>query len=97
MFTLPPLPYAYDALSPVISDRTLRFHHDKHHAAYVKTLNELLGKKGGGARSLEEVIAEAANSSEAKLLTMRPRPGTTPSSGNPCRPNGPRPRATSPA
>jgi Fe-Mn family superoxide dismutase len=68
MFTLPPLPYAYDALSPVISDRTLKFHHDKHHATYVKTLNELLEKKGGGASSLEEVIAGAAKASEAKLF-----------------------------
>jgi len=35
MFVLPDLPYAYDALGPVISERTLRFHHDKHHRAYV--------------------------------------------------------------
>jgi Fe-Mn family superoxide dismutase len=68
MFKLPPLPYAYDALAPVVSDRTFQFHHDKHHAAYVNTLNELLEKKGGGAKSLEEVIAEAANASEAKLF-----------------------------
>src|SRR5476651_843275 len=32
MYVLPKLPYAYDALEPVMSDRTLRFHHDKHHA-----------------------------------------------------------------
>ena len=34
-YTLPDLPYAYDALEPTISANTLRFHHDKHHAAYV--------------------------------------------------------------
>ena len=45
MYVLPELPYAYDALEPVMSDRTLRFHHDKHHAGYVKTLNELPGKR----------------------------------------------------
>ncbi|MCX7598836.1 MAG: superoxide dismutase, partial [Armatimonadetes bacterium] len=34
-YTLPPLPYAYDALEPVISKAQLELHHDKHHAAYV--------------------------------------------------------------
>jgi len=38
--TLPPLPYAYDALEPYISEETLRFHHDRHHRAYVDGLNE---------------------------------------------------------
>ncbi|PSB27895.1 superoxide dismutase [Stenomitos frigidus] len=38
-FTLPPLPYAYNALEPHIDERTMQFHHDKHHAAYVKGLN----------------------------------------------------------
>jgi superoxide dismutase, Fe-Mn family len=33
MFTLPALPYPYDALAPVISEKTLRLHHDKHHGA----------------------------------------------------------------
>jgi Fe-Mn family superoxide dismutase len=37
---LPPLPYAYDALEPYISEETLRFHHDKHHKAYVDGLNK---------------------------------------------------------
>lgn len=44
MFTLPDLPYAYDALGPVMSDNTLRFHHDKHHATYVKGANDTLEK-----------------------------------------------------
>jgi superoxide dismutase, Fe-Mn family len=42
MFTLSPLPYAYDALEPYISKETLTFHHDKHHQAYVNKLNEIL-------------------------------------------------------
>ncbi len=37
---LPPLPYPYNALEPVISERTLRLHHDKHHKAYVDGLNK---------------------------------------------------------
>ncbi|HSH51896.1 MAG TPA: superoxide dismutase [Bacteroidales bacterium] len=41
-FELPNLPYAYDALEPEISKQTLEFHHDKHHAAYVNNLNNLI-------------------------------------------------------
>ncbi|MEP6968651.1 MAG: superoxide dismutase [Pseudomonadota bacterium] len=67
MFTLPDLPYAYDALAPVISDRTLHFHHDKHHATYVKTLNELLDAAGKASASLEEVIIASSKAGEAKL------------------------------
>jgi Fe-Mn family superoxide dismutase len=43
-YTLPKLPYAYDALDPVLDKRTLEFHHDKHHAAYVAGLNTTLEK-----------------------------------------------------
>ncbi|AFY42753.1 superoxide dismutase [Nostoc sp. PCC 7107] len=41
---LPPLPYAYEALEPHIDAKTMQFHHDKHHAAYVKNLNTALDK-----------------------------------------------------
>ncbi|ADI63196.1 superoxide dismutase [Trichormus azollae] len=41
---LPPLPYAYEALEPHIDSRTMQFHHDKHHAAYVNNLNKVLDK-----------------------------------------------------
>jgi Fe-Mn family superoxide dismutase len=48
-FTLPPLPYAFDALEPHIDAQTMQIHHDKHHAAYVAILNKApfpeLGKK----------------------------------------------------
>ncbi len=44
VFTLPPLPYAYDALEPVIDAETMQFHHDKHHAAYVKNLNAAIAR-----------------------------------------------------
>ncbi len=42
-YTLPPLPYAHDALAPVIDARTLEIHHDRHHAGYVRGLNTALG------------------------------------------------------
>jgi Fe-Mn family superoxide dismutase len=41
---LPPLPYSYTALEPVLSKETLEFHHDKHHAAYVAGTNTALEK-----------------------------------------------------
>ena len=41
-YTLPELPYAYDALAPHLSQETLELHHDKHHAAYVKGANETI-------------------------------------------------------
>lgn len=58
-FTLTPLPYAYDALAPEISEETLRFHHDKHHAAYVAKLNELTAGTPDARKSLEELIRTA--------------------------------------
>ncbi len=44
-FKLPPLPYAYDALEPSIDAETMHLHHDKHHAAYIKKLNEAVAKE----------------------------------------------------
>jgi len=43
-FFLPPLTYAYDALEPYIDAETMQIHHDKHHAGYVKNLNEAVSK-----------------------------------------------------
>jgi Fe-Mn family superoxide dismutase len=68
MFSLPDLPYAYDALEPVISDRTMRFHHDKHHAAYVRTTNDLLERTGETPRSLEDVVRGARGAGDKKLF-----------------------------
>lgn len=42
MFTLPDLPYSYEALEPFIDSETMHIHHDKHHATYVKNLNDVL-------------------------------------------------------
>lgn len=41
-FALPVLPYAHDALAPVISEETIQYHYGKHHQAYVNNLNGLI-------------------------------------------------------
>ena len=58
-FSLPPLPYAEDALAPVISAETLKLHHGKHHKKYVDTANQLLEKEPLRASSVEEVVRQA--------------------------------------
>ncbi|MCW6507514.1 superoxide dismutase [Lichenifustis flavocetrariae] len=55
-FTLPELPYAYDALGPYMSKETLEFHHDKHHQAYVTNGNNLLKGTEFEDKPLEEVV-----------------------------------------
>jgi len=59
-FTLPALPYADDALVPVISARTIGFHYGKHHRTYVENLNRLVANTDLESRSLEEIIAATA-------------------------------------
>jgi Fe-Mn family superoxide dismutase len=55
-FTLPELPYSYDALAPYMSRETLEYHHDKHHKAYVDNGNKLLAGSGLEGKSLEEIV-----------------------------------------
>jgi superoxide dismutase, Fe-Mn family len=55
-FTLPPLPWAKDALAPHISAETIDFHYGKHHQAYVTNLNKLIDGKPEASKSLEEII-----------------------------------------
>ena len=59
MFTLIDLPYSLDALEPVISARTLEFHHGKHLAGYVANLNKLLPGSGFEGLPLEEIVRTA--------------------------------------
>lgn len=59
-FELPPLPFAKDALEPHMSARTLEFHHDKHHAAYVTNLNNLVKDSPLAKESLDDVIKATA-------------------------------------
>ena len=56
--TLPPLPYAYNALEPHIDEQTMRIHHDKHHQAYVDNANKALDGTEWAERSVEQVLAE---------------------------------------
>lgn len=64
MFTLPDLPYAYNALEPYIDETTMHIHHDKHHAAYVKNVNDLLAGTFEGI-SVEELLTKLGDVPEA--------------------------------
>ncbi len=55
---LPPLPYDYNALEPVISEEIMRLHHDKHHASYVKGANEAMEKLKNGEGDLRAVLRD---------------------------------------
>jgi Fe-Mn family superoxide dismutase len=58
-FTLPPLPYAFDALEPYIDAKTMEIHHDKHHNAYVTNLNKALESSADLQKlSIEELLAQ---------------------------------------
>ena len=64
-FTLPPLPYAYDALEPYIDAQTMTIHHDKHHQAYVDNLNKAIAGTEYENKSLEDIIKVAGSISPA--------------------------------
>jgi len=65
-FTLPPLPYAYDALEPAIDQETMTFHHDKHHQAYVDNLNKAVDADASlQGKSLEELFASISTEPKA--------------------------------
>jgi Fe-Mn family superoxide dismutase len=75
-FTLPPLPYAYDALEPSFDAETMHLHHDKHHQTYVNNLNaavaahpELAGK------SVEDLVANLNTLPEAARTAIRNQGG----------------------
>ena len=58
-FQLPALPYDYTALEPAISEETLRYHHDKHEAAYVAKVNELTAGTPYESMTLEEIVCKS--------------------------------------
>lgn len=65
---LPPLPYAEDALDPVISGRTIGFHYGKHHRGYVDTLNKLIAGTEFANLSLEKLIADTAGKPDKSAI-----------------------------
>lgn len=71
-FTLPPLPYAYDALEPYIDARTMQIHHDKHHAAYVANLNKAVsGYPELEKKSVEDMLMDLEAIPEKIRTTVR--------------------------
>jgi superoxide dismutase, Fe-Mn family len=71
-YTVPPLPYDYGALEPHISARTMQFHHDKHHQAYVTNLNNALkDHPGHQGKPIEELIANLNALPEAIRTAVR--------------------------
>jgi Fe-Mn family superoxide dismutase len=58
-YVLPPLPYAYDALAPLHEERTLRIHHTKHHAGYVRGLNRTLEMLAAARRAGDYAAVKA--------------------------------------
>ncbi len=71
-FTLPPLPYPFDALEPHIDARTMEIHHDKHHAAYVANLNKAVADYPDvGKKFVEELVANLNTVPEKIRITVR--------------------------
>ena len=64
-FTLPQLPYAYDALEPHIDAKTMEIHYTKHHQGYVNNLNKAIEGTENADKSLEELVKNAGNISVA--------------------------------
>src|SRR5215218_8243929 len=64
-FTLPPLPYAFNALEPHIDKLTMQIHHDKHHQAYVDNLNKAIAGTDNENKSIEELLKNAGTISPA--------------------------------
>jgi Fe-Mn family superoxide dismutase len=65
-YTVPPLPYAYDALEPHIDKATMEFHHDKHHQAYVDKANAALEGTPLADAAIEDVLKDLDAVPEAK-------------------------------
>src|SRR6202041_3985983 len=71
-FSVPPLPYSFDALEPHIDAKTMEIHHDKHHAAYVANLNKALeGHADLQQLSIEELLAQINKVPEAIRTAVR--------------------------
>ncbi len=65
-YSVPPLPYAYDALEPHIDKATMEFHHDKHHQAYVDKVNAALEGTALADTPIEDVLRDLSQVPEDK-------------------------------
>jgi Fe-Mn family superoxide dismutase len=70
-YTVPPLPYDYDALEPHIDAQTMQIHHDKHHQAYVDKVNAALEGTDWANRSIEEVLTSLDQLPDDKRTAVR--------------------------
>ena len=71
-FTVPPLPYGFDALEPYIDAKTMEIHHDKHHGAYVTNLNKALeGHPDLQSKSIDDLLKNLDAVPESIRMTVR--------------------------
>jgi Fe-Mn family superoxide dismutase len=70
-YSVPPLPYAYDALEPHIDKATMEFHHDKHHQAYVDKVNAALDGTGLAETPIEDVLKDLSKVPADKLGAVK--------------------------
>jgi superoxide dismutase, Fe-Mn family len=70
-YTVPPLPYAYDALEPHIDEATMKVHHDKHHQAYVDKANAALAGTPLADAAIEDVLKDLSQVPEDKRTAVQ--------------------------
>lgn len=70
-YTLPPLPYANNALEPHIDALTMEIHHDRHHNAYITNLNTALTNSGVAEQSIEHLCENLSSVPEAIRMAVR--------------------------
>jgi superoxide dismutase, Fe-Mn family len=90
-FTLPELPYAHNALEPIISEKTISFHYGKHHQTYVNNLNAMVEGTEFESSDLDAIVKKADGpifNNAAQIwnhnfyfLSLTPNKGTAPSAG----------------
>ncbi len=74
-YSVPPLPYDYNALEPHIDEATMRLHHDKHHQAYVDNANKALDGTEWADKSVEEVLKNLSSLPSDKQGPVRNNAG----------------------
>jgi superoxide dismutase, Fe-Mn family len=74
-YSVPDLPYAYDALEPTIDEETMHLHHDKHHQAYVTNANAALEGTEWADRPVEDVLQNLSSIPEDKRGAVRNNAG----------------------